>query len=145
MYIKSKKMKVRIVAAVVYLLVSSGRSTAQTNSEQKLTLKQCVEAAISNNLQVKQTDLQMQASSVNLKQARANVIPDLFANLGHGFNQGRSIDPFTNTYINREITYANYSLGSTVVLFNGFQLKNLISQNNLTYEASKMDLQQVKD
>ena len=138
-------MKVRIVAAVVYLLVLSGTSTAQTSSEQKLTLKQCVEAAINNNLQVKQTDLQMQASSVNLKQAKANVIPDLFANLGHGFNQGRSIDPFTNSYINREITYANYSLGSTVVLFNGFQLKNLISQNNLTYEANKMDLQQVKD
>jgi outer membrane protein len=87
----------------------------------------------------------MQASGVNVSQAKSNKLPDLFGNLGHGFNQGRSIDPFTNSYINQQITFGNYSLGSTVVLFNGFQLKNLVKQNSLSYEANKMDLQQTKD
>lgn len=139
-------MKERIIAAVVCLILfAQNEAFAQANNEYKLTLKQCVDSAITNNLQVRQSDLQMQTTAVNLSQARSNLLPDLFGNLGHGFNQGRSIDPFTNSYINQQITYGNYSLSSTVVLFNGFQLKNLIKQNSLTYEANKMDLQQTKD
>src|SRR5438128_737979 len=139
-------MKERIIAAGVCLILFVQVNVfAQTNNEHKLTLKQCVDSAIHNNLQVRQSDLQMQATAVNLSQSRSNLLPDLLGNLGHGFNQGRSIDPFTNSYINQQITYANYSLSSNVVLFNGFQLKNLVKQNSLTYEANKMDLQQTKD
>lgn len=139
-------MKERIIAVVVCLfLVTQDEVVAQTSNEHKLTLKQCVEAATKNNLQVLQSDLQMQASGVTASQSKADLFPNLFGNLGHGFNQGRSIDPFTNSYINQQITYANYSLNSAVVLFNGFQLKNLIKQNNLTYEANKMDVQQTRD
>lgn len=118
---------------------------SQPANANRLSLKQCVEAAINNNLLIRQSDLQMQAASINLRQSKANLLPDLSADLGHGINQGRSIDPFTNSYSNQQLTFANYGLSSNVVLFNGFQLKNLIKQNRLTYEADKMDLQQTKD
>ncbi len=109
------------------------------------TLKQCVETAIANNLQVKQSDLQMQNASINFKQAKDNRLPDLFANLNHGINQGRSIDPFTNSYVNQNIGYGNYNGSSNVTLFNGYQIKNFIKQNAYGYEASKMELQTIKD
>src|SRR3954466_16229794 len=99
-------MKVRIIAGIVCLILfAKAGVVGQTNNANKFTLKQCVDAAISNNLQVRQTDLQMQASAVNLSQAKSNVLPDLFGNLNHGFNEGRSIDPFTNSYINQQIIY----------------------------------------
>ena len=104
-----------------------------------------MEAAIKNNLQVQQTILQSETAVITTSQAKANLFPDLFANLSHGLNQGRSIDPFTNSYINQQISFGNYSLNSTVVLFNGFQIKNLIRQNQYASEASKMDVQQAKD
>jgi outer membrane protein len=139
-------MKERIIAFIAWLLFAGQlKVIAQPGTGYKLTLKQCVEAAVNNNLQVRQSDLQMQAGAVNLRQAKANLLPDLSAAFNHGISQGRSIDPFTNGYINQKLTSANYSLGSGVVLFNGFQLKNLIRQNGLTYEADKMDLQQTKD
>ena len=139
-------MKERIIACVVCVLVIGNLKTlSQTNNNQKLSLKQAVDVALSNNLQVRQSDLQMQSTAVNLSQAKTNIFPDLFSNLNHGTNQGRSIDPFTNSYINQTINYASYNLSSSVVLFNGFQLKNLVKQNALTYEANKMDLQQTKD
>jgi outer membrane protein len=138
-------MKHRTIAAIVWLTVLTQGAFAQTNTVNKITLKQCVDAAIQNNLQVRQSDLQMQAAGVTLSQSKANMLPDLAGNLGHGFNQGRSIDPFTNSYINQQIAFANYSLSSGIVLFNGFQIKNLIKQNALSYEANKMDLQQTKD
>jgi outer membrane protein len=104
-----------------------------------------VEAALNNNLLIKQTDIQMRAAGVNLSQAKSNILPNFFSSLGHGMNQGRSIDPFTNSYINQQVNFANYNVNSSVVVFNGFQLQNLIKQNKLTYEANKMDLQQTKD
>jgi outer membrane protein len=138
-------MRKRILGFVVCVMVAAQVTKAQNAATPKLTLKQCVDAAINNNLLVKQSDLQMQAAAVNLKQAKENLVPDLFANINHGLNQGRSIDPFTNGYINQQITFGTYTISSTVTLFNGFQLKNLIKQNDLTYQANRMDLQQTKD
>lgn len=109
------------------------------------TLKQCVDTAITNNLLVKQSDLQMQRSSINYRQAKDNILPNLFANLNEGISQGRSIDPFTNSYINQNVGYGTYSVSSNITLFNGFQIKNFIKQNALEYEASKMELQTEKD
>src|SRR4051812_34147696 len=106
-------MKDKVIACVLGLILSVNfKASAQAGNAAELTLKQAVEAAITNNLLVRQTDLQMQAAGVNLKQAKANMLPDVLGDLGHGLNQGRSIDPFTNAYINQNITYANYSLSS---------------------------------
>lgn len=132
-----KKIVIAIFLAVYFL-----PGTAQQN---KLTLQQCVETGISNNLDVLQSDLQMQADEINWKQAKLNLLPDLNGSAGHGINQGRSIDPFTNAYINQNVSYASYGLSSGVTLFNGFTLQNTVKQNKLTYEASKMTLQQRKD
>ncbi len=115
------------------------------NEDHPYTLKKCVDIAFSNNLQVKQADLVKERSAIGLNQAKSNLLPDLAANIAQGLNQGRSIDPFTNTYINQQIFFGNYSLGTNVILFNGGQLKNLVKQNHQNLEANKMDLQQSKD
>ena len=110
-----------------------------------LSLKQCVETALANNFNVQQNGLQMQADEVNWKQSKLNLLPDLNGSATHGSNQGRSIDPFTNSYINQNVNYASYGLNSSVLLFQGFAAQNAIRQNSLNYEASKMDWQQAKD
>src|SRR5437868_14446553 len=85
-----------------------------------LTLKQAVETALTNNFDVLQNGLQMQTAEVNWKQSKLNLLPDLNASATHGSNQGRSIDPFTNSYINQNVNFASYGLNSGVLLFQGF-------------------------
>lgn len=109
------------------------------------TLQQCIETAISNNLTVKQSDLLNQSAEVNLKQAKANRWPLLSADINHGINEGRSIDPFTNRYLNQQINFANYGLNTSIVLFNGNNITNNIRRNEFNVDATKMDLQQSKD
>ena len=111
----------------------------------KLSLKQCIETGITNNLVVLQNDLQAQTAEVNFKQAKANRFPDLNAAVGQGINQGRSIDPFTNGYINQQVNYASYGINSGVTLFNGFAIQNSIRQNRLIFQAARMETQQAKD
>ena len=114
-------------------------------SGQTITLQQAVETGIKNNIDVKQRDLQMQTAEINLKQSRANMYPTFSAVANHGINQGRSIDPFTNAFVNQTVNYAGYGLNSGIVLFNGLSIRSNIRQNSLTYEATRMELQQERD
>ena len=114
-------------------------------AQNKLTLQQAIQMGITNNIDIRQSDLQMQRANVNLRQSRAAMLPNLNANADHGINQGRSIDPFTNGYINQQVNYASYGISSGVTLFNGFAIQNNIKQNQLIFQASKMELQQAKD
>ena len=118
---------------------------AQNTVAATMTLQQCVETGITNNLDVQQNNLQMQSDEINWRQAKLNRLPDLNGSVGHGINQGRSIDPFTNSFINEQVTYSRYGVNSSVVLFNGLSLQNTVKQTKLSYDASRMDWQQAKD
>lgn len=109
------------------------------------TLQQAIDTALAKNIAVKQSGLLSEEASINMKQARANLLPDLGAVFNHGINQGRSIDPFTNAFVNQTVNFAGYGLSSGVVLFNGFSMQNTLKQSVYAYDASRMELQQAKD
>jgi outer membrane protein len=115
------------------------------HAQRVFSLKQAVDTALKNNLELKQSELQMESAGIDWRQAKTNLLPNLNGFANHGINQGRSIDPFTNGYIDQRVNYANYGLSSGITVFNGLNLQNSIRQTSLAYEASKMDVQQQKD
>lgn len=128
----------------VYLIILLTITVTITNA-QSLSLQQAIDTAIATNIAVKHSAIAVEQSAINWQQAKTNLLPDLNASFNHGMNQGRSIDPFTNTYVNQKINYASYAIGSGIVLFNGMSLQSNIRQNAFAYEASRMELQQAKD
>ncbi|MBX2920828.1 MAG: TolC family protein [Chitinophagaceae bacterium] len=110
-----------------------------------LSLKQCVETALNNNISVKQTGLLAEAAKADWKKAKANLLPDVNGNWGYGWNQGRAIDPFTNTYIDQRFSSSGAGVSAGLTLFSGLQLQNLIRQTGYAYHASEMEWQQSKD
>lgn len=121
--------------------------TAQdsTFNDKALTLQKCVEIAIQNNLSVNQSDLAAKRAAIGYNQAKTNLLPNLGGSVTQSLNQGRSVDPTTNSYINEKVNATNYSLGGSITLFNGFLLWNTIKQNLYAFQASKLELQQQKD
>jgi outer membrane protein len=111
----------------------------------KLSLQQCIEMAVTNNIQAKQGTSQVERAKVGYDQSKANLLPSLNSSINHGINEGRSIDPFTNGYVNQQINYASYGIGSSLILFNGSNLQKTIRSNAYALDASKMELQQVRD
>ena len=115
------------------------------NAQSSYTLKQCIETALANNLQVKQQDLARQAASNNFDQSRYNRLPQLSAGMGYGINNGRSIDPFTNGYITQQLNSSNANAQLQVPVFNGLKIMHSIRQNENAFRAAELDLQQEKD
>ena len=125
----------------IILLMAALQSSAQTT----LSLQQCIDTALANNIPVKQSALDVEEARINWKQSKSNLLPTLGVDVSHGINSGRSIDPFTNTYVNQSVNRAGYGIGTDVVLFQGGALQNRIRQNAAAYEASRMTWQQSKD
>ncbi|MBL7738616.1 MAG: TolC family protein [Chitinophagaceae bacterium] len=138
------KRIVAVTAGISWFLAGF-TSYAQQTTAAAFNLKHCIETGISNSLDVNQSGLDMQRSRINWNQAKLNMLPDLNGTASTGVNQGRSIDPFTNGYINQQVNYSSYGISSGVVLFNGLSMQHTVKQNALAYEASKMDWQQAKD
>jgi outer membrane protein len=115
------------------------------DSTKYLTIKQCVDIAIKNNLLVQQSEIQLETNGVAFRQSKENLLPQISGSISQGMNFGRSVNTFNNTYVDEQNSSGNYGLNGGLVLFNGLQLQNAIRQNALFYHASKMDLQQQKD
>ena len=128
------------IAMIVYM---DGRTQSITG--RPLTLQECVQTAITNNLDVKQSDLDMQRAGVNWRQSKYNLLPNISGDIDHTLNQGRSIDLSSNSYVNQQQTSGSYSLSANVTLFNGLRLLNTLKSSQYAYEASKMELQWSKD
>ena len=95
---------------------------------QKYTLQQCIEYAWNNNLDIKQSFLNNESSVLDVKQSKANLLPTLSASAGQNYQFGRTVDRFTNAFVNQTIRSNNFGLNAGLSLFNGFQ-----NQNNILY------------
>src|ERR1700761_391092 len=138
-----KKIPLLLLLLSAAVVTKAQQQEAQQDSV--LTLPQCVDLAIKNNLDVKKSSTQMERDRITWQQARANLLPPLTGNASHSISFGRSPDPTTYKYLNQRVDFGQYSLSSSLLLFNGMSAINAIKENALAYQAGKMDFQQVKD
>lgn len=120
-------------------------AAAQQLTDSVLTLQQCLDIGVQNNLQIRQSAAQAEVGRIYWQQARENLLPTLGGDINHSFSQGRSLNPFTNGYLDQPITAGNYGLSSNLILSSGLTLQNSIKQTALAYQAGKMDLEQAKN
>lgn len=127
---------------VAHAQVTTQNPSSATTAPNKmsLTLEECVQIALQNNPQIKQAGLQVAANENNLIQSKWERWPNLGFNASQGFSFGRNIDPFTNQFVQRNISFNNFGLNAGATLYNGLQLQNNIKQNDLTLQASEKDL-----
>src|SRR5687768_11988122 len=102
------------------------------------TLRECVDYALANNLQVKRSELDVELSNIDKRQSRLAMLPSANAQGSYGYNWGRGIDPVTNQFVSSQRNgFTSLGASSGVTLFNGFRIQNTIKQSNLELEASE--------
>lgn len=111
----------------------------------KWSLKECIEYAKENNIDVRSQEITLQSAGVDLQQAKAQQYPTL------NFSTGHSVS-FTNTTQYNDYNEANggttyqgsFSLNVGYALYQGGKIQNTIKQQGLVNEASQYDLEQSK-
>ncbi len=119
-------------------------SMAQGQTEKKFTLEECISIALKNNLDLKSSKITEKTATINLKQSKSDLLPSVNGNYNVGVNNGRSIDPFTNDFINQRLTFSNANLNLDAVVFNGFRLLNSVKQQKMNAKAANMEVEQEK-
>lgn len=132
------------IFSLLFIAISINTAFAQS-TDTALTLQQCLDIAIKNNLLVKQSELDMERNRISYQQARENMLPSLNGSVDHSISDGRSLNPSTNQYVTTQFTSATYALNSSLTLSSGLTLQNAVKQTSLAYQAGKMDFQQAKD
>ena len=103
----------------------------------KWDLRRCVEYAMTNNVSVKQTDIQARTSEILAKQAKYQQYGQLNYNFQHGYGYGRSLNQTTNVLVDVNQMFGNMGLQGQITLFNWGSLKNNTASANYAYEADK--------
>ena len=123
--------------------VDSSVAIPQDNS-QPWTLQQCIVYAQLHNISVQQQMLNVQMSQQNLLLSQGNLLPSVNGFASHTYNNGRTIDPFTNTFATSTVLSENFFISSKVTLFSGLQNVNSIQQNKYYVEANRLQVQQTQ-
>ncbi len=141
-------LKSALLGLIISVFASFQNTYAQTKVQQPpntYSLEDCIRIALETNPQVKISELQVETNGNYAKQSRWQRWPSLGFSAGQGFSSGRNIDPYTNVYVQQNVNSNNFQLGSSVVLFNGFQLRNAVVRNDINVRASQKDLEAARN
>jgi outer membrane protein len=127
--------------AMVGLTVVFNFWVTTVKAQDEWSLERCINYAIENNIQLKQSALQVESAKYDKTQSLAQMFPNLNASTGFNTNFGRNIDPGTNQFVNEQVQSNNFRVGSNVTLFNGLRLLNSFKQSQLDLLAAEYDLE----
>jgi outer membrane protein len=133
-------MRQVLTIIVTFLLI------AQTaNAQGVLTLEQCINEALKNNIDLRQNQFQLEIQEYNLARSRASLLPTLNANANDVVNWGKSVDRYTNQFADTRTNSINLYLQSRLTVFNGFRMLNSVKKNKLELAAQRYDLKYAED
>tara|TARA_R110002050_G_scaffold56512_4_gene127218 strand:- start:37279 stop:38637 length:1359 start_codon:yes stop_codon:yes gene_type:complete len=133
-------MKLTPIVIVLLFLIAFMPLKAQ----ETWSLDDCVTYAIAHNLQLKDFEFNEASNKETYRQSVRNLLPSVSGFTDYNIQYGRSTDPFTNDVTNTSFFSNNYSLNSSIDLFQGFQKINNIKASKFLYHAAKEDVHQQK-
>lgn len=109
------------------------------------TLQQCLTRAEERNLAVLNAALDAQLAGENKDRTYWDLLPDLNGVATHGYNYGRVIDRFTNTFATDRVRTNNFYLSSQLDLFRGLSKQNSIKQARFDADAAMKGLEAARN
>lgn len=137
---KTKTTRLLIAALLIFF------SAAGVKAQGKVwTLQECINFALAQNIQVKKADLSNERFKLYAEQAQANRFPSLNASVRENVNWSKGFDSYAGTSGSGGTNNTNYSLSSSVSLFNGQKLNNKIKQAEIDLLSGSFNTETVKE
>ncbi len=132
--------KVLLLVVVVFCSLS-----LRAQEPKKWTLKECVDIALENNLNIRRSLYNVESFRANMMAAKGSFLPTLNAGGSYTKNYGRALNPVSNLFVNKNSDAINPSINGSWVLFNGLRIQNVYKQNQRDVLSANHDLQKAKN
>jgi outer membrane protein len=133
-------MKAKLL--IIIALLTGVLSTAQSK---KWTLKECIDYALENNIDIKQFELDLENSEIDKLDAIGNFLPNLSGSSTFSSNTGLSQNPTTGILENITQSTLSAGLNSNVVLFDGLRNIKQLNRAKMSRLAAQYQLDNMKD
>ena len=132
-----RKLKSAIPLSGAFVLGFMALIPFQTAAQAAWSLQRCLDHAFEHNIQIQLGQLGETSAAIGTQTAKGAFLPNLNGNLSHGYNFGRTIDPFTNQFVESSAIRSNsIGLSTGMVLFNGFQNHLNLRRAKLAQESA---------
>lgn len=125
-------MKRHLIFAFVFLC---GSLIAQETKSYQFTLEDCIRFAFANSNERKSMELSGETQQVSYEQSKRQRLPNLSASVGENFSNNA----------NGWSASGNVGLGSSVVIYQGGNIRNTIEQNRINMERTNAQLEKYDD
>ncbi|WP_017258771.1 TolC family protein [Pedobacter arcticus] len=127
------------------LLAISVATNVFAQGGETVTLKQAVDIALQNNLQIKQAQFQSAITDENLKQSKFELYPSLNSSFSANKRFGLYFDQTSGGITSESSNTASGNLSTDINLFSGFRLQNQILQNKALLASDQSNVEKVKN
>jgi len=122
---------------IFYTLTLVALFGLQANSQTILTLEECINIALENNLNIKRARNNAISAKAGYTQSKMQFLPSLSASASHSWNEGLVFDQTSGSRVNATTLGGGASVGGDFVIFNGFSNVYNLQRNRYLYEASE--------
>ncbi|HPF51475.1 MAG TPA: TolC family protein [Draconibacterium sp.] len=138
-------MKVKAIIILIFFLPGLLRAQDDNSPVKKWTLSDCINYALNENIQVRQSILSNMSSEVSKEQAQAQKLPSLSASARQNFTWSNTTDYTTGESSFKGSNSRSLSMNSSITIYNGLRLTNLIKQAELDLQAGLYDSETIKE
>ena len=108
------------------------------SAQKKWTLRDCIDYAREENIQVKKSQLSVNSYEIDVQQSKAALFPNLSGNISQGYSHEK-VKNTSNAYHYKDVFSGNYGLNASWTIFNGNKNMNNIKQSKLQKEAEEFN------
>ena len=113
---------------------------------QKLwTLNDCIAYAKEHNLSIKQSEIDLKSTDIEVWQTKANFLPSINSEAAYNWNTGKNINPVSNQFENTTFESASGGVSMSMPLFSGLQNWRKLQQAKCKQLATQYQLDMKKD
>ena len=109
-----------------------------------LGLSGCIDLALESNIDILLSDINRSQSEIDRQQSIWNLGPEISFSGGQFYQSGRSIDRFTNQFVQETVGNSSVQLQSSWVVYAGGSLRKSVQRSKKLVQASALEYQQTQ-
>ena len=133
--------------ALLFLLTAGFAANAQEKPEsnKKWTIEECVNYALTHNISIRQTALDVDVAKIDKNSAIGGFLPLVSGSASHSWNIGLNQDITTGLLQNQTTQFTSAGVNANVDIFRGLQNQNNYRRAALNIISTQYQLEKMKD